>query len=122
MTQEAIHPTRKTTLTEWINRIPNELPVDAVGLWQIIPVAREDFGLEDDELIHCVERAIAALLERGAKPVRGGVGTDHDWIEQTQYGTRPDEITRNIITEWVSWGMGDPTVGGLWFALPELFG
>jgi hypothetical protein len=83
MKDERRHATYGTPLSAWIKQIPAELPVDAVGLWQIIPQAREAFGLEGQELISLVERAIYALLEHGAKPVRGGMGTDHDWIEQT---------------------------------------
>ena len=110
------------TLTEWINLLPEELPVDAVGLWQIIPVAQDDFGLESKELITCVRRAIVTLIQHGAKPVRGGRGTEHDWIEQTHYGSTPEEIAHNIIVEWSGWSFAEPALGGIWFALPELFG
>jgi hypothetical protein len=122
MNDERRHATYGTPLSEWIKQIPAELPVDAVGLWQIIPQAREAFGFEGTELVSVVERAIYALLEHGAKPVRGGVGTDHDWIEQTCYGTEPSDIVEKIITEWSGWGYSDPTASGIWFALPELFG
>ncbi|MCB8878678.1 hypothetical protein ACELLULO517_00420 [Acidisoma cellulosilytica] len=122
MSHERLHKSDGTTLIDWIIQTTAELPVDAVGLWQIIPEARTEFGLEGDELIDCVERTISALLDCGAKPVRGGVGTDHDWIEQFQYGTHKDEIVEKIINEWFGWGLGNPTAGGLWFALPELFG
>ena len=33
------------TLDEWIEKVPGELPVDAVGLWQIVGFARDGFGL-----------------------------------------------------------------------------
>jgi hypothetical protein len=122
MNDERRHATYGTPLSEWIKQIPAELPVDAVGLWQIIPQAREAFGLEGAELVSVVERAIYALLEHGAKPVRGGLGTDHDWIEQRYYGAEPSEIVDNIISEWSGWGYSDPTADGIWFALPELFG
>jgi hypothetical protein len=122
MNSEPIHRTDGIPLSEWINQLPAELPVDAVGLWQFVPEAREEFGFADEELIACVERAIHALLAHGARPVIGGAGTQHFWIEQTHYGTQPDEIVGNIIAEWRGWGLGNPTVSGLWFALPELFG
>lgn len=122
MNEEPTHRSYGTPLSAWIMQIPAELPVDAVGLWQIIPKARHCYGLEGQELIVCVERAIAMLLDHGARPVRSGLDSGHDWIEQTQYGTEPAQITKNIISEWVTWGLGDPTAGGLWFALPELFG
>ena len=122
MNGEPTHRSYGTPLSEWIMQIPAELPVDAVGLWQIIPKARHCFGLEGAELIACVRQAISILLDHGAKPVRGGSGTDHDWIEQTQYGTRKEEIVENVLDEWCGWGLANPTAGGLWFALPELFG
>ena len=122
MSNQPIHALYGTSLSEWITQTAVELLIDAVGLWQIVPDARDTFGLEGDALVSVVKRAIYTLLAHGAKPVRGGVGTDHAWIEQTQYGTEPEEIVRRIIAEWGGWSLGEPTVGGLWFALPELFG
>jgi hypothetical protein len=118
MTEEPKRPSDEIALREWIAPIPNELPIDAVGLWQIIPAAREELGLEGDDLIKCVKYAIAALLERGAKPVRGRLG--RGWIEQTQYGSDIDEIIENIVGEWRGWDLADATIYGLWFALPEM--
>jgi hypothetical protein len=122
MTNAITHRRYGNTLAEWIRQIPAELPADAVGLWQIIPEAREDFGLEGEDLTRCVKQALLALVAAGAKPVRSGKSTGHHWIEQTHYGSDAEEVVGNIIAEWRGWGMGDPTVGGLWFALPELFG
>jgi hypothetical protein len=122
MSDEPVHAIYGTPLSEWITQTAAELPVDAVGLWQITPDAREYFGLEGEALVSAVERAIHTLLDHGAKPVRGGRGTGHHWIEQTHYGTEPDDIVRRIIAEWSGWSLGEPTVGGIWFALPELFG
>ncbi len=122
MTQEPTRQDRGTPLSEWISSLPAELPDDAVGLWQIIPVAREDYNLEGNDLIACVERAIIVLVEHGAKPVRGGRGTEHDWIEQPHYGSTPKEIAHNVIVEWSGWSFAEPSCDGIWFALPELFG
>ncbi|MCB8876554.1 hypothetical protein [Acidisoma silvae] len=110
------------TLTEWINLVPGELPIDAVGLWQIIPTLQHDFGLEGEKLTEAVKRTIITLIQHGAKPVRGGRGTGRDWIEQPHYGSTPEEIARKIIIEWSGWSFAEPALGGLWFALPELFG
>jgi len=122
MTNEPRDKRYGTPLSEWIMEIPAELPVDAVGLWQFIPAAREDFDFDEDQLIDCVRRVLHALIDAGAKPVRSGKGTGHFWIEQTQYGTEPGEIVEKILNEWAGWGFGEPMAGGLWFALPELFG
>ncbi len=122
MNTEPVHRLDGITLTEWILLLPGELPIDAVGLWQIIPEAREDFDLSGDELISCVRRSIRALVEHGAKPVRSGRRVGRRWLLQAQYGIEIDEIVDAIVSEWGGWGFGDPTANGIWFALPELFG
>jgi len=99
---------------------PNELPFDAVGLWQIIPKGRHDFGLSGDKLIDFTRRHILALLARGAHPIRFGESGDK-WEVQTQYGATPEEIAEGIIAEWLASGQKDPDVEGLWFGLPEFY-
>lgn len=68
------------------------------------------------------DRVTLGAGSHGAKPVRGGKGTGHHWIEQTHYGTEPNDILHRIMVEWCGWGYADPTHNGIWFALPELFG
>ncbi|HQT89743.1 MAG TPA: hypothetical protein PK677_14550 [Acidiphilium sp.] len=107
-------------IIEWVCDVSSELESDAVGLWQIIPYARRDFGSEKEELNRCIRKHILTLLERGAKPVRGKrEGKYGYWVEQKQYGTKNNEIVEAIISEWEGWGCGDPNHGGLWFALPN---
>jgi len=103
-------------LSEWIERIPNELEVDAVGLWQIVPVGRDNFGLTGDSLRDFVRRGIVALLKKGAVPVRPDQKQGALWNSHTCYGDAPDEIADNIIIEWENSGI-DPDEDGLWFAL-----
>ena len=88
------------TMSDYIVQVANELPVDAVGMWQIVPGGRRGFDLEGDALTDYVRRCIAELLSRGAVPVFGG-GPDgpHEWIVQRQYGSRPEEIIENVIRE-----------------------
>ena len=38
---EPTHSFFGTPLSEWISRVPNELPRDAVGLWQVAPVLEQ---------------------------------------------------------------------------------
>lgn len=109
------------TMSEYIAKVPNELLVDAVGLWQIVPYGRRGFGLEGDELVGYVRRNLHALLERGAKPVVGAVDGIHYWKVQGQYGTTPEEIADAVIREWLAAGGVDPDPGGLWFALPDVY-
>lgn len=107
------------TILEYIQAVPGELPADAVGLWQIIPMGRQGFGLSGDDLTEFVQRCVLALLEAGARPVTGGAGTQYDWILQSQYGKAVEEIASAVINEWLAAGAGDSDPGGLWFALPS---
>jgi hypothetical protein len=58
-------PTHKfwgTPLNEWIERIPNELPRDAVGLWQIVSDGRYGFELKEDALIDFILCSLLGLF------------------------------------------------------------
>lgn len=97
-----------------------QLPLDAVGMWQIVPGGRIGFGLEGEALTDYVRRCIAELLSRGAVPVvGGGLEGEHEWIAQPQYGSTPDEIVENVVREWLANGARDEDPGGLWFARRE---
>ena len=37
MKKELRHRIYGTTIEQWISLVPGELPIDAVGLWQIVP-------------------------------------------------------------------------------------
>jgi hypothetical protein len=119
MSDEPIHRVHGTRLSDWIEAIPHELPLDAVGMWQFVPAGRRGFGLEGEALVAFVRRAIAALLERGAVPVVSGADEGYFWLPQPQYGSSPAEIVENVVREWIARGLPDCDVGGLWFALPE---
>jgi hypothetical protein len=108
------------TIGEYIRCVDGELPIDAVGLWQIIPYGREGFELLNDELVEFTKLCILSLLNRGAVPVLGGRKSHYEWIYQPQYGKIKDEIINSIINEWLNDGAKDPDPGGLWFALPSL--
>jgi hypothetical protein len=119
MSNEPRHKYFGDTLSDYIVQVANELPVDAVGMWQILPGGRGGFGFEGEQLTDFVRRCIAELLSRGAIPVIGGGGTPYHWIAQKQYGSRPEEIIDNVVREWLANGAKDEDPGGLWFALRE---
>ena len=107
-------------LSEYIKIVADELPIDAVGLWQIVPQGRFGFGFEGEALTDFVRRCISELLSRGAVPVvGGGLDGEHEWIVQRQYGSTPEEIIDNVVREWLANGAKDEDPGGLWFALRE---
>lgn len=107
-----------TSLDEWIERTPNELEVDAVGMWQIVPVGMDSFGLSGEGLEDFVRRSVIALINRGAKPVRPSSQKGICWEKQPQYGNFPDEIAENVLSEWIS-SEEEPNENGLWFALVD---
>jgi hypothetical protein len=107
------------TIAEHIRTISDELPVDAVGLWQIVPAGRQGFGLSGDDLTEFVRQCVLALLKHGAKPVVGGGGAKYDWLLQPQYGKLNENIVNSVVNEWLAAGATDCDPGGLWFALPS---
>jgi hypothetical protein len=109
------------TVMEYIQTVSGELPIDAVGLWQIVPAGRRGFGLSGEDLTEFVSRCVSELLAHGAKPVRGGAGTEYYWLQQPQYGETNAEILDAVIKEWLAAGGGECDPGGLWFALPSLY-
>ena len=121
MNSEPRHRTTNETMSTVISQYPGELDRDAVGIWQIVPGGKVDFGLSGDTLTHYVRRAILALLEAGAVPVKGGPDTGYFWIAQKQYGSTHNEIADAVIAEWRS-VPDDPMmlIGECaWFARPK---
>lgn len=107
------------TLDEWIEKVPRELPVDAVGLWQIVGFACDGFGLSGKELVQCVRRCLFGLFAKGARPVTGALDNVFIW-KLVPYGETPEEMADNIIGEWLNAGR-DPDLGDIWFALPHIY-
>lgn len=120
MSSEPVHSFFGTPLSEWIALVPNELEVDAVGLWQIIPPLRKSFGLHGDALERAVRDVLNGLLARGARPVIGSSAQDGSWEKAIRYGSDPATITNSVIAEWRMMKR-DPDVGDLWFALPRFY-
>src|SRR5262245_28807624 len=107
------------TVEEWIEKVPGELAVDAVGLWQIVSSGRGGFGLSGDELIDFVRRNLFALFAKGAKPVQGALDNIYIWT-LVDYGETAEDMADAIIDEWRKSGR-DPNVGDVWFALPHIY-
>lgn len=104
------------SMSDWISRIPNELEMDAVGLWQLVRVGRGGYCLGDQDLRDFVRRGIIALLEKGAVPVRPSNVNNEFWRKDVSYGISPDEVSEKIIAEWERSGV-DPDEDGLWFSV-----
>jgi hypothetical protein len=119
MRRDLRHRRYGTTIDEWIAAVPEELPVDAVGLWQIVPAGRDGFGLSGTELVKFVRTCVLALLAKGAKPVVGASDNLHIW-QIVHYGDTSEQIADAVIAEWQRSGH-EPGFGDIWFALPHIY-
>jgi hypothetical protein len=117
MIQEPVDKYFGTPMSEWIARVPNELGVDAVGLWQIIPVGIDSFGLSGEDLEDFTYQCIVALFRRGAIPVRPASAPRY-WEPETAYRGSYEEIANQIINEWKAHKLV-PNHDGLWFWRPH---
>lgn len=115
MTNEPIDRHFGIPMSEWIARVPNELEIDAVGLWQIIPVGIDSFMLSGADLEEFAARCIVALLQKGAVPVKSDCATG-EWVHDTKYHGSAHEIALQIIDDWRA-GRATADTDGLWFAL-----
>lgn len=115
---EPVHRSFGYSIQESIDGLVNELEIDAVGMWQIVPKGRVEFGLEGRNLADFVRRHVSALVDAGALPqkveVRGG---QKQWIPDPSYGTDREAIVERVMSEWLADPI-DPDVGGLWFHTP----
>lgn len=107
------------TAAEYIQGVTYELDGDGEGLWGIVPGGRS-FGFEGEDLQEFVRLCILRMLEVGGVPVRHATSGVLRWLEQTQYGTSPEEIAAGIIAEWRGAGGGDPDWDWLWFVTREV--
>jgi hypothetical protein len=107
------------TIEERLARVPGELQIDAVGLWQIVSFGRQGFDLSGEALADYTRRNILALLDKGAKPVVAVANAIHGrvWLP-VDYGNAQDQIANAIIREWLEEGV-EPNFR-VWFALPHL--
>src|SRR4051795_6106742 len=95
------------TLSEYIKQVANELPVDAVGMWQIVPGGRHGFGLEGEALTGYVRRCIAELLSRGAVPVIVAAARTIIGSRRSSMVRRPKRSSRMLYVN--GWRMGPRT-------------
>ena len=120
MTSELRDKDSGRTLSEVIDHIPDELAIDAVGIWHLVPIGQDGFGLNGVELVSFMRRAILALLDAGGVPVRPVPGSGYEWVRQKQYGEVRDQIADAVIEEWKA--VPDNTIAQIthcpWFARP----
>lgn len=118
MSDQRTHYRTGHTIEEYLAEAPDELTVDAVGMWQIIGAGKGGFRLEGKELEDFVRRYIRGLLMHGARPVVGLSDGPPDWRIETRYGATAKAIDDAVVAEWLASDV-DPDLTGLWFATPQ---
>jgi hypothetical protein len=111
------HRTYGTPIEETVEAFPNELPIDAVGLWQIVNSLKRGFDLENPELAKYVQKSVEALLKAGAVPVIGST-EDKYWHRASGFGGQDKEVIEQVLAYLQRLGR-DPDFGDIWFALPK---
>ena len=110
----------KIIMENRVEGYPEELAIDAVGLWQIIGDL-DEFDLSDDEFKEHLKNVILSLMKNGAVPVVSGKDS-YAWAEISTYGRLPEDIANNISTKWSKNYTKDRNsifdLGGVWFARP----
>lgn len=105
-----------TTVTEWIAKIPGDLPYDAISLWHVSVAGEHRFHLTGARLANFIKEGVKALLDADAVPVKAGPGTPHDWIAVHKYGHDKEQILQTIMQEWASSAKDDNFLFSIWFA------
>ncbi|RDX35592.1 hypothetical protein DZA50_06495 [Kangiella sp. HD9-110m-PIT-SAG07] len=105
------------TVEESVKKIANELERDLVGLWQIIPVLIESFGIDGRQLEEYTQRHIQALLANGAIPVKYDP-KKQGWVEVYRYTDIRKRVDA-IVADWLPKSK-QIHFDSLWFGLPEM--
>jgi hypothetical protein len=122
MSNELRDKVHQLTTSEHIEGFVSELKNDRVGLWDIIRSGRGEFEFTGKQLHDFIHLVIKTLIENG-----GVVGDDANstkiiHIPTMRYGTKPDEIARAVLDEWIK--AGEPDIDpwtGLVFVTEEFF-
>jgi len=114
---EPTHSIFGTPLSEWLLLVPNELPRDAVGLWQLTPTLEHHFGLSGAALESAVRQAVRGLLAAGAIVVEGG-DSRGQWSARTDLADSGEAGVDRVVQYWRELGR-EPDPGDIWFALPS---
>lgn len=105
---------------EWFRLSVDEAKSDPVGLWEMIKVGRQGFGLSGDELEMFIRGFILEMLRSGAQCVVGDKGARFGWSPVSQYPEEPHAFAESLIADWRTSTI-DPNADGVWFAFPSVF-
>jgi hypothetical protein len=99
----------------WMQGALEEARFDPYGMWQMVKVGRDGFGLQGAELEVFIRNFIIKLMTGGAEPVVGDKSAVSGWTLMIPEPLEPSEIANLLIGAWKSAGK-DPDVDGTWFA------
>lgn len=120
MNMEKIDKFGEETIREWLEAIANELADDLIGLWTIVSAGRDEFDLHNGDLREFVFLSVLAVASRGACVLDHANDGTHYRKAVDRYGTRPEDIAKNVTSEWIEQGEIDPPpYDSLAFALPS---
>jgi hypothetical protein len=109
----------REAVNEWIALVPNELGIDAVGLWQVVGPLRTQFGLSGEALATAVRSTVVGLVEAGAMPVQGD-SRDLRWHLRTDLASPAEAVVENVMNYLSALGR-DPDVGDVWFTRAKFY-
>jgi len=106
--------------TEWIQRSLGAARSDPVGMWQMVRVGRDGFGLSGSALESFVRRFIEEMVSGGTEPIVGDRSTLSGWNRASVAHFAPNQVADILVDEWRKSGI-DPDVDGVWFAYPSVW-
>lgn len=105
---------------EWFRLSVDEAKRDPVGLWEMVKVGRQGFGLSGDDLEIFVSDFILQMLRSGARGIVGDKGARFGWSPVSQNHMEPQAFAESLIANWRTSKI-DPDIDGIWFAFPSVF-
>lgn len=93
---------------------------DLVGIWAIVSIGRDGYGLDGGDLREFVLLYVATLIAHGGIVIEGARDGVHYWKHATRYGKTPVEIAESVVREWIAQGEPDPPVyESIAFTVPD---
>lgn len=96
-----------------------------MGLATIVRTARYGFGFTGDALVDYLRRAVAEMVDEGARPHHFGPSEDgfctppHETGPVSFGANTPQEIVDGVVETWVREGMDDLAWGDFRFSMAE---
>ena len=109
------------TFDEKIEDLVDDLQLDEKDPGMMIDIARNEFGLEGDDLARGVRAILLALMKAGARPGVHSRGTPEKYILLPGYGETPEGITDTLMRHYQENGYPGRYKGECTLILQEWF-